>query len=209
MLSFITTLSIFLLFTMKWIICTKKKFICSILIFIISYLIFMLTIVLSGLKDHLVKADLIVVLGTAVSSEGVPSPGLTARLNKAIEVYQQGYAPLIMVSGGIGKQGYDESLAMENFLIKRGIPKQAIVKDNKGYNTRATAQNTYNYMQLHQLQTVIIISQYYHIARIKLAFRKVGIKQIGSGSTSFVSLIDFYAVSRELLGYPAYWLNIR
>lgn len=195
--------------TMKWIKCFKNKFILFVGSFLISYIIIMLIIILSGLKDNLFKADLMVVLGTRVSSKGEPSLGLTARLNKAIEVYQKGYAPLIMVSGGIGKEGYDESTAMEHFLISRGIPRHAIIKDNGGYNTRATAHNTFNYMQQNHLHSVIIVSQFYHIARIKLAFKNVGIKQIGAGSTSFVSLLDFYGMGRELFGYSAYWLNIK
>lgn len=192
---------------MKWIINHKKLTLC--LLAVVTYLILMLTIILSGLKDNLFKADLIVVLGTTVSTEGIPSPGLTARLNKTIEVYKRGYAPLIMVSGGLGKEGYDESIVMANFLINRGIPKQAIIKDNTGNNTRATAHNAYHYMQQHHLQSAIIISQYYHIPRTRLAFQDAGIKQVGNASTSFVSLIDFYAVSRELIGYPVYLLNIR
>ncbi|MFD1260938.1 YdcF family protein [Entomomonas asaccharolytica] len=192
---------------MKWTLNRKKKMIFIAVILI--YFVTVLSIILSGLKDNLFKTDLIVVLGTKVSPEGVPSAGLAARLNKAIEIYQQGYAPNILVSGGTGKEGYDESIAMADFLIARGIPASAIVKDGQGNNTRATARNTYQYMQQHQLNSVIVISQYYHIARIKLAFKHEGIRQIGSGSPVYGSWRDFYSVSRELLGYPIYFFNIK
>lgn len=192
---------------MKWILSRKKKMIFGAIILI--YFVTVLSIIISGLKDNLFKTDLIVVLGTKVSPEGIPSPGLAARLNKAIEIYQLGYAPKILVSGGTGKEGYDESIAMANFLIARGVPANAIIKDGQGINTRATAKNTYQYMQQHQLKSVIIISQYYHIARIKLAFKHEGIKQIGSGSPAYSSWRDFYSVSRELLGYPIYFFNIK
>lgn len=194
---------------MKWIINHKKQLLLLLFTLFFSYFVITLTIILFGLKDRPFKADLIVVLGTTVYSTGKPSPGLTARLNKTIEIYQQGYAPRIMVSGGLGKEGYDESLVMANFLIKRGIPKHAIIKDNLGNNTRASAYNAYQYMRQHQLQSVIIISQYYHIARAKLAFKEAGIKSIGHASTSYVSFRDFYSVARELLGYPVYLLNIK
>ena len=192
---------------MKWTLNRKKKMIFIAVILI--YFVTVLSIILSGLKDNLFKTDLIVVLGTKVSPEGIPSAGLAARLNKAIEIYQQGYAPHILVSGGTGKEGYDESIAMADFLIARGIPASAIVKDGQGNNTRATARNTYQYMQQHQLNSVIVISQYYHIARIKLAFKHEGIRQIGSGSPAYGSWRDFYSVSRELLGYPIYFFNIK
>lgn len=169
----------------------------------------MLIIIFSGLKDNLFKADLIVILGSKVSSTGEPSLGLTARLNKAIDVYNEGYAPKILVSGGTGKEGYDESLAMANYLIKRGIPANSITRDGKGNNTRATAKHTQEYLQHHKLQSVIIVSQYYHIARTKLAFKKVGINKIGHGSPMYSSIRDLYAVPREVIAYPIYALNIK
>lgn len=194
------------MYMMKWTLNKKKT---MLLVIIFAYLIIVLSIIFSGLRDNLVKSDLIVVLGTKVSPEGIPSAGLAVRLNKAIEIYQQGYAPKILVSGGTGKEGYDESLAMANFLIARGIPQEAVIQDGQGVNTRATAQNVYQYMQQQQLNSVIIVSQYYHIARTKLAFKHEGIKQIAHGSPPYMSWRDFYAVTRELLGYPIYFFNIK
>lgn len=192
---------------MKWIVCHKKLFLITTLpaIFILS----MLVIVLLGARDHVFKADLLVVLGNKVSPTGVPSSGLSARLNKAIELYQQGYAPYIFVSGGTGKEGFNEAIAMSNYLIKRGIPESAIIKDPLGINTRATAQNTYQYMKRHNLKSAIIVSQYYHIARAKLALRRAGITKIGQASPGYLSPKDLYSVTREVVGYPTYWLNIR
>lgn len=188
---------------------TPKKLALIFLSLILLYLISMLAIIFYGLKDNLFKADLIVVLGSKVSPDGDPSLGLSARLNKAIDIYNEGYAPKILVSGGTGKEGYDESLAMANYLIKRGIPSKSIIRDAEGNNTRATANHTYQYMQQNQLSSVIIVSQYYHIARIKLAFKKLGIKKIGYGSPLYSSIRDLYAVPREIIAYPIYVLNIR
>lgn len=190
---------------MKWIAHHKKIFWIIPVIFIT--LIF--TIILLNAKDNVFKADLIVVLGNKVSPSGIPSRGLAVRLNKAIETYQQGYAPRILVSGGTGKEGFNEAIAMSNYLIARGIPSSAIIRDTEGVNTRATANNTYLYMQKNHLQSAIIVSQYYHIARTKLAFRRAGIKKIGQASPDYISGKDFFSVIRELFGYPVYWLNIK
>ena len=188
---------------------TLKKIFLILFTLILLYLISMLIIIFSGLKDHLFKADLIVVLGSKVSPDGDPSLGLSVRLNKAIDVYNEGYAPKILVSGGTGKEGYDESLAMADYLIKRGVPPSSIIRDTKGNNTRATAKHAYEYMQQQQLSSVIIVSQYYHIARTKLAFKKLGIKQIGYASPLYSSIRDLYAVPREIIAYPIYALNIK
>ncbi|MDI2112184.1 YdcF family protein [Commensalibacter nepenthis] len=176
---------------------------------VIIYCLVMLFIILGGIKDHLFKADLMVVLGTKVELDGTPSSGLEARLNKAISVYQQGYAPVILVSGGTGKEGYDEASVMAQYLVDHGVPKQVIIQDNQGVNTRATAKNSAEYMHKNHMESVIIITQYFHIPRTKLAFQAVGIDKIGQGSPNYTSWRDFFSVPREMLGYPAYWLNLK
>lgn len=190
---------------MKWILHHKKIFLIIPAIFI---MLICITILL-GAKNNVFKADLIVVLGNKVSPSGIPSKGLSVRLNKAIEIYQQGYAPRILVSGGTGKEGFNEAIAMSNYLLARGIPSSAIIRDTVGVNTRASANNTYLYMQKNHLQSAIIVSQYYHITRTKLAFRQAGIEKIGQASPDYISGKDFFSIIRELFGYPAYWLKIK
>ncbi|CAI3950278.1 Uncharacterized periplasmic protein SanA [Commensalibacter communis] len=182
------------------------KLICSV---IILYCLVMLFIIMGGMRDYLFKTDLMVVLGTKVERDGTPSRGLEARLNKAISVYQQGYAPVILVSGGTGLEGYNEASVMAQYLVDHGIPQQAIIQDSQGVNTRATAKNTAEYMQTNHMKSVIIISQYFHIPRTKLAFQAIGIDKIGQGSPNYTSWRDFFSVPREMLGYPAYWLNLK
>lgn len=173
----------------KFIFSHKIKIIFSLLIL---FCLIMIGIIVSGAKNHLFKADLIVVLGTKVELDGTPSMGLAARLNEAITVYKQGYAPLILVSGGKGKEGYSEAHVMANYLITHGIPKQVIIQDEMGINTRATAKNTWQYMVSNHLSSVIVISQYYHIPRIRLALHAVGITKIGQASPSYISWRDFF-----------------
>ncbi len=67
-----------------------------------------LAIVLAGLNDHLHAADLGVVLGSKVNPDGRPSLMLQARLDHALELYRRGYFKLVLVSGGLGREGYDE-----------------------------------------------------------------------------------------------------
>lgn len=178
-------------------------------IVLVIYVLTMLYIIMGGLKDHLFKADLIVVLGTKVELDGKPSQGLQARLDEAIHVYQQGFAPCILVSGGKGKEGYSEPRVMADYLIAHGIPKQVISEDEEGFNTRATARNTLQYMRDHHLKSVIIVTQYFHIPRTRLAFKDEGIQEIGQASPLYTSWRDFFSVPREMLGYPAYLFHLK
>jgi len=80
-------------------------------------------------------ADAAVVPGNQVFPTGVPSLRLAARLEKALKLYRDGICPVIIVSGGIGKEGVDEAKAMASWLFQRGVPRRAVVIDSSGVNT--------------------------------------------------------------------------
>ena len=63
-------------------------------------------IVIDGLNDELYTADIGVVLGSEVSRSGQPAASLQARLDKTAELYQDGYFPQVMVSGGVRPPRY-------------------------------------------------------------------------------------------------------
>lgn len=131
------------------------------------------------------------------------------RLDKAIEVYQSGYAPLILVSDGVGQEGVDESISMANYLTQHDIPLSRIIKDGQGNNTRATARNTFRYLQENHLNSVILVSQYYYIQRSKLAFKQAGIKIISPAAATHMNSNDLHSIMREMIGYPSYHLRFK
>ena len=53
-------------------------------------------------QDQRQPVDAIVVLGAA-QYNGRPSPVLRARLDHALGLYREGLAPLIVVTGGVGR----------------------------------------------------------------------------------------------------------
>ena len=57
-------------------------------------------LVWSGLHDDVQHADVALVLGNTVQTDGTPSPRLQARLDKTLELYRAGYFPAIIASGG-------------------------------------------------------------------------------------------------------------
>lgn len=168
------------------------------------FFIHMTFIVIDGLTDNLGKADVAVVLGNKVEKDGQPSPRLKSRLDRTIELYQRKYFDLIIVSGGIGKEGYDEADVMKDYLINFGIPANKILIDNQGLNTFLTAQNTRKLTKKLNFQSVLLVTQYYHITRTKLAFKKAGFRQIYSAHAYIFEWRDFYSLIREFFGYYQY-----
>lgn len=83
-------------------------------------------IIIDGLNDELKPVDTAVVLGNKVEDDGQPSERLKARLDRTLELYGEGYFALVIVSGGIGKEGFDEAKVMKSYLLANGIPEQNI-----------------------------------------------------------------------------------
>lgn len=165
-------------------------------------------IALAGLADDIQPGDLCVVLGSQVLPDGRPSARLQARLDEAVALYRQGACPRILVSGGTGKEGFSEAQVMANDLAAKGrVPPQAILRDEHGDTTEATALNTAQIMRDHKLNSALIVTQYYHVPRTRLAFRKAGVPIIHGAHARFFSWRDFYAIPRELIALPVYGLR--
>ncbi len=161
-------------------------------------------LVIDGLHDRLHKSDLAVVLGNKVELNGQPSARLQARLDKTIELYHQGWFSQILVSGGVDNMGVDEAKAMKQYLIDRGLPPDQIHLDSAGNNTYLTAQHTAQVMKSHNFHSVMVISQYFHLPRTRLALNRMGIDPVYSAHADFFESRDFYSTAREVFGYSSY-----
>lgn len=183
---------------------SKKVIAYSIVLLAVWFSIHTSCILIDGLRDEGRKSDLGVVLGNTVNKDGSLSTRLKKRLDKAIELYSNSVIPLILVSGGLGKEGFYEGDKMAEYLIANGIPSEKIIIDNHGNTTIETAENVKR-LPL-SAQSITIITQYYHISRTKLAFRKVGYKDVKGVHANFFELRDGYSIIREFVGYYRYYV---
>lgn len=173
-------------------------------ILIIWFVVHTLIITIDGLRDELEVSDVAVVLGNKVELNGKPSKRLQGRLDKAVELYENNYFEYVIVSGGVGKEGFDEAAVMREYLIEKGIHEDKILLDSNGYNSYMTAKNTKEIMENMDFDSAMIITQFYHISRTKLAFNKVGIENIYSAHSYYIELRDVYSVVREFFAYYKY-----
>ncbi len=189
----------------------KKKNIKKILLYIFGILfiwftIHIIVITTDGLNDELGVCDAAVVLGNKVELNGNPSKRLQGRLDKAIELYEKNYFEYVIVSGGIGKEGFDEAVVMKEYLVEKGIADKKVIIDSFGYNSYMTAKNTKVIMNDRGFKSIMIITQFYHISRTKLAFEKVGVGNVYSAHASYLDIRDIYSVVREFFAYYKYLL---
>lgn len=168
------------------------------------FLLGMAWLTAEGLRDRVGPAEVALVLGSKVELNGQPSVRLKARLNRTIELYQQGCFPWVISSGGVGKEGFDEAAVMRDYLVTGGIPADRIILDSQGNTTYLSAANTAAIMKERGMNSVLVVSQYFHIPRSRLALQKFGVKKVQAGHPSFFEWRDFYSVAREVVGYVRY-----
>ena len=161
-------------------------------------------IAFDGLRDTLGPADLAIVLGNTVNPDGQPSARLQARLDKTVQLYQQGWFTQVLVSGGFGQEGFDEAAAMKGYLVAQGLPEAQIHIDSAGNTTRDTANNAAKLMQAHSWRSALVISQFFHLPRCKLALYQSGITTVYSAHANFFEPRDLYSTLREVAAYSGY-----
>lgn len=172
-----------------------------------TFLLAALALAMDGMSDRLFPADLAVVLGNRVEPDGEPSPRLAARLDRALELFRDGTVPRILVSGGVGIEGWNEAVVMKRYLVARGVPEEAVFEDPQGIDTLHTARATADFMRARGLQKVIVVTQFYHVPRTRLALRKLGTSQVGGARARYHDLRDLWSLAREIPAYLYYWLS--
>jgi uncharacterized SAM-binding protein YcdF (DUF218 family) len=168
----------------------------------------LLWLLVDGLVGEPARADVAVILGNKVRRDGVPSPHLRERLERGLSLYREGSVRFLLVSGGLGKEGHQEADVMHDWLVRRGVPPERVVADPDGVNTFATARNTARVMRARGWRSAVAVSQYYHLARAKLALRRAGISQVSGARARFhPSWKEPYSLLREVAGLYVYALR--
>lgn len=159
-----------------------------------------------GLTDSGNSADIGVVLGNKVNTDGTLSKRLEKRVECGLELYQKGRVKMLFVSGGLGSEGFKEGDKMKEYLISKGVPPSKIIVDNEGNNTIASVENTLKLKESLNYKNVMVISQYYHVTRAKMLFKKRGFSNVYSASPRYFEIRDIHALIREFVAYYVQWL---
>lgn len=130
--------------------------------------------------DEAQPADAIIVLGAA-EYRGKPSPVLEARLNHALFLYLRKMAPRIITTGGAGGDPvFTEGSVGRAYLAERGVPPEAIVVEREGESTAQSVAAVAEIMRRMNLKTAIVVSDGYHIFRVKKMLESSGLRVYGS-----------------------------
>jgi uncharacterized SAM-binding protein YcdF (DUF218 family) len=127
-------------------------------------------------RDDARPAGAIIVLGAA-QYDGTPSPVLRARLDHAAELYEEGLAPVVAVTGGRrpGDRATEASAAA-GYLIRQGVPESSLRLESSGTNSWQSLAAAARFLQREGIDEVILVSSPYHAFRTERIAEEVGLE---------------------------------
>ena len=133
--------------------------------------------------SNLSNVDCITVLGAHVKEDGSPSYMLESRLTKAIELYNAGVSPKILMTGDHGQKEYDEVNNMMKYVLANSdIKKENVFLDHAGFSTYESA---YRAKAIFNVNKSVFVTQKYHLYRTIYNARKNGIEAYGVVSDDY------------------------
>lgn len=151
--------------------------------------------------------DAVIVLGAGIRGDRVTQL-LANRLNKAAEFRERNPNAVIVVSGGQGPdEDISEALAMERYLINKGVPADKIIKEDASTSTYENLLYSKEILDtLYETSyEITVITNDFHIYR---AVRVAG--KLGLTATHYHAATDWSTVpinySRECLAIVKFWI---
>jgi len=168
----------------------------------LAYLILTLAQVWWVGRDHgFGRADAIVVMGAA-QYDGRPSPQLQARLDHVLLLWNEGAAPVVIVTGG-NQPGdrFTEASTSADYLRERGVPESAILAEDTGRSSWESLKNVADLAEEHGIGSVILVSDPFHSLRIRLMAEELGLRaHTSSTRTSPVGGVEAFKKHVEEAG---------
>lgn len=192
----------------RWV---KRFFYALGLALVVFYISACVGVVVLSQRDEAKPADTIVVFGAAEYA-GRPSPVFRSRLDHAYDLFDRKLAPVIIVSGGSGKDPvFTEGGVGRDYLISRGIGDRHLIAETQGDNTSESAERVATIMKANGWSRCIAVSDGYHLFRIKRMLARQGIQAYVSPRPQEAPVSrgsQAITVMREALSYLLWSLHI-
>ncbi|HEY5529365.1 MAG TPA: ElyC/SanA/YdcF family protein [Thermoleophilia bacterium] len=121
------------------------------------------------------SAPVAIVLGAAFYTGGTPSPMMADRMDSALLLYRQGKVKTLLLTGD-SRTGHDQVSLMLSYMLAKGVPKKDLLADGAGYTTYYSMLRA---KTVFHVQSALIPTQRYHLARAVYLARSLGIDAIG------------------------------
>src|SRR5581483_3294562 len=150
------------------------------LLLVVGWAAVVVLVAVTATRDDATTADAIAVLGAA-QYNGRPSPVFRARLDHSAALYQRGLAPVVLVTGGVGTgDTLSESEVGRPYLVKLGMPTEAVLALPPATNTRASLESVADWFHGRPNRRVVLVSDGFHMLRLKILARRLGLLPFAS-----------------------------
>ena len=151
--------------------------------------------------------DAVIVLGAGIRGEYVTLP-LAYRLDKAYEYSRKNPEAIIVVSGGKGLQeSITEALAMERYLVNKGVDKNKIIKEENSTSTYTNFVFSKEILDEYfngPYKTVVITNDFHIYRAVRVA------KVVGLETAHYHAKIQWYLIPvsylRECVAVIKVWI---
>jgi uncharacterized SAM-binding protein YcdF (DUF218 family) len=134
-----------------------------------------------GRREPAGRWDAVIVAGCRVAADGTPSAALAARVSRAVDLVQRGVAPRLVTTGGAGRAGPPEAVAAARLAARLGVPHEAIVVEDRSTSTEENARFA---RALVDAESVVVVTDSYHVLRCERVFGRYFARVVGVGSLS-------------------------
>ena len=126
--------------------------------------------------DQIPHREVGLLLGTTpLGRSGLPNQFFLRRIDAAVAMYEAGKVDRIIISGAKRGEDYDETEAMRQALVSRGVPDSILVLDGEGFSTIASIKRAKDVFEAY---TLTLISQQFHNERALFMARHNGMDAI-------------------------------
>jgi uncharacterized SAM-binding protein YcdF (DUF218 family) len=175
------------------------------------YTVALVTVLVVSQQDQRRAVDAIVVLGAA-QYNGRPSPVLRARLDHALRLYNEGYAPRIVVTGGVGRgDTTSEAIVGRHYLLARDVVPGDVVVQPQGRSTQASMTAVADWLEAEGLHSVLLVSDPFHMYRLRLEARRTNLEAYTSPTESSPisdnPVVELRYLAAEGFKIPVAWIR--
>ena len=186
----------------------RRVLICLLLVGVALFMTAFVPVLMASKSDDNNDADYLIVLGAGLWGT-VPSLSLTERLEIARIYLNEHPDAIAIVSGGQGPgEDITEAEAMNNWLIRRGVAPERIIKEDK---STSTVENlAFSLEIIGELSdgdaSVAIVTNEFHLYRAKEYARALGVEAVGVGAKSTHKILAVNYYIREACGVVYMWV---
>ena len=155
------------------------------IVYTISYTFVFIKIYTSTSKENKITADAVIVLGTSSYKDGKINPCLVSRVEGGIQLYNDGIVDMLIFSGGTEEQPpfANEAEIMEKIARDRFVLPEKIILENKATSTYENLLYTKDLLLDKDLDSVMIVTEGFHMPRAVATAKKVFGEEIDFGYT--------------------------